>query len=163
MIEIWKDVVGYEGVYSVSNRGRIRRDLAYGGTRAGRFCKINLSSDPYPRVGLCKNGKVKTFRVHVLMGQTFLKTKEKGLEINHEDGNKHNNYLSNLSYVTKSQNKIHGYETGLILRGEKCSFSKLTEKDVLKIRLMYKTGGYTLLDLAVFFQMSRTQIADIIK
>ena len=102
MIEEWRDIRGYEGLYQVSNLGRVKsipREKTKGG-----ILKPLKDTTGYLSVNLYKNGKIKRCKIHRLVANNFL-------EVNHKDGNKLNNNLSNLEYVTRSQNILHRFRT----------------------------------------------------
>ena len=118
MAEVWKDISNYEGIYQVSNLGRIKslsREVikAYGATHklSERIKKINSDNYGYQVVRL-HNGKGKTFKVHKLVANAFLGTPD-GLEVNHIDGDKSNNRVSNLEYCTRGENIKHAWDNGL--------------------------------------------------
>lgn len=123
--EIWKDVVGYEGLYQVSNLGRVKsfdRVITFSDGRVRKFNGIVLSentSDGYPTLGLTSLDKtVKTHRVHRLKGIAFIPNPENKPCINHRDGIKLNNGYNadgkdNLEWATYSENSNHAYENGL--------------------------------------------------
>ena len=104
--EIWKDVVGYSGIYEDSNLGRVRSldrlDTA-GRKRKGRILKQTLSN--YLRVILC-NGKKKTRLVHQLVCETFIGPRPEGKEVCHGPSGKLDNSLTNLRYGTHSENAL---------------------------------------------------------
>lgn len=102
MKEEWKEIPGYEGFYKASNTGKI---FSYY-TNADRV----FSNGVYPMVLLSKNGFKKMITVHSLIILTFVGPRPKGLHINHKDGNKYNNNVSNLEYVTISQNMRHSFD-----------------------------------------------------
>lgn len=114
MDEIWKPVKGYEGTYSVSSYGRFRRDTTSRGGKAGTIIK-GYTKSRYIKVCLTnKETKEHKHRlVHSLVLESFIGDRPKGLVINHKDGNKFNNHLSNLEYVTNRENFIHALNTGL--------------------------------------------------
>ena len=90
MNEIWKDIKNYEGLYQISNLGRIKR------VDKNKILKYAIVYNGYYRVCLCKNGKAKDFRVHRLVAETFIPN-DKDLEIvNHKDGNKKNNKVEKI-------------------------------------------------------------------
>ena len=113
-MEIWKDINDYEGLYQVSNQGRIKsldcmiqksNNVTY--MRKGRYLSLHKNQDGYLQVKLCKNGSYKTFRVHVLVASAFLhKPKSNGCEyeINHKDCNRQNNYVENLEWCSHYKN-----------------------------------------------------------
>ena len=159
--EIWKDVVGYEGWYSVSNMGRVRRDKVYQYSRAGKIIKHNRAS-LYPAVSLSKNNKVTTKRVHAIVARAFLGERSEGMEVNHIDSKKRNPELSNLEYVTKSENAIHAFQNGTRAIGSKHCQSKLLEKDIIKIRKLYVPYKNSQYKLAKQFNISRGSISSIL-
>lgn len=122
MKEIWKDVVGYEGIYEISNHGRIRTHkdkTTYTEKRGVRHWKQRYLKDKTPngrdvRVALWKNGKCKDFLVHRLVAFAFIPV-VKGKEcINHIDGNPKNNNVENLEWCNHLENNRHAFETGLM-------------------------------------------------
>lgn len=103
MEEVWKDIYGYEGLYQVSNLGNIKR-----------FYKAderisNGSSGLYRTVTLTKNGIKKQFAVHRLVATHFIPNPcpKELTEVNHKDGNKQNNSVENLEWVTTHDNVLH--------------------------------------------------------
>ena len=106
MQEIWKDIEGYEGLYQVSNLGRIK-SLNYLNTGITKIMKQNLSGN-YATIGLCKKGKVKTRYIHRLVAETFIPNTDNYLEVNHKDENKQNNRVDNLEWCTRKYNINYG-------------------------------------------------------
>lgn len=107
MIEEWKEIDGY-GNYQVSNLGNIRN------SKTGRNLKPQVSTWGYSKINLSRDGKHYTFTVHRLVAKAFLgeppiEGNGQSYEVNHKDGNKLNSALSNLEYVTKSENISHFY------------------------------------------------------
>lgn len=100
-MEIFKEVQGYENLYSVSSWGRIKR------TKDDMFITQEETSKGYLRVDLFKNGTRKHFKVHRLVAMAFIPNPENKPQINHKDGNKKNNSVTNLEWVTDSENKHH--------------------------------------------------------
>lgn len=125
MEEVWKDIKGYEGLYEVSNLGRVRRCDAEierknrwnGKTNLvwkGHIVKTHTSRrSGYTSVGLCKDGVHSVIRLHRVVAQAFLDNPDNLPQINHKDGNKTNNAVSNLEWCTASYNQLHAYKTGL--------------------------------------------------
>ena len=115
----WKPIKGYEGLYEVSNDGRVRRLRFTNGSydfEKVRECKQALNTWGYMTVSLSKNGKGNTKRVHRLVANAFLG--ESNLQIDHIDGNKQNNRLDNLEYVTPKENTNRAWSKGLAKNSE---------------------------------------------
>lgn len=110
MKEVWKDVKGYEGLYQVSNYGKIKTYYS----KIPRLKKTFFDKDGYKKVSLQKNKKPKKFFVHRLVAIAFISNPKNKLEVNHIDGNKQNNYVFNLEWCTRSENELHAYKHGLI-------------------------------------------------
>lgn len=113
---MWKDIKGYEGIYQVSEDGKVRRIYD---TVPPRILKGRPGL--YPNVSLCVGCKKKSYNIHRLVAETYLDIPEgKNLEVNHKDGNKWNNNLSNLEWVTQKENIAHAREVlrkGLGVKG----------------------------------------------
>ena len=99
-MEKWKHIAGYEGLYLVSNLGRVRN--------AEKVLKPTLNSKGYERVGLHKNGRLKTVYVHRLVAEAFVPNPEKLPQVNHKDENKRNNHADNLEWCTPLYNNTYG-------------------------------------------------------
>ncbi|MDY0104630.1 MAG: NUMOD4 domain-containing protein [Lentimicrobium sp.] len=104
--EIWKDIVGYEGLYQVSTHGRIRSSYRTGGYRY-RYLSISKTSR-YPKVILAKNKKHTHFSVHRLVAIAFIKNHKKLPCVNHINEIKTDNRAVNLEWCTHQQNTNHG-------------------------------------------------------
>ena len=131
MEEIWKEIPGFDGAYQISNFGNVRscdRMIYYKKGNPSAPCKheksrtINQhkSNSGYYRVGLRKNTIRKFYSVHRLVAQTFLDNPDNKPQVNHIDGNRENNRVDNLEWVTSSENINHAFQTGLShgLRGD---------------------------------------------
>jgi Trp operon repressor len=139
MSEKWLPVVGYEDVYSVSNFGKIRREKPYKSTKVGRILVGGKNPQGYSIFGLYKNGTRHYMALHTIVTNAFLGQRPKDKVVNHKDGNKLNNNIQNLEYVTVKENNDHAKNTGLLrpLRGEDKVEAKLTEKNVKQMRSDY--------------------------
>lgn len=145
MTEKWKDVVGYEGYYQVSNIGQIRRVRQYRNTYPGKIlqpCLKRKGKAYYKYVTLSKNNVVKTFAVHRVEAIAFLgQPIEDRDSVRHLDGNSLNNVITNLKWGTRSENSrdsiLHG--TFVDNTGSKHGMSKLTESVIPIIRHMSDT------------------------
>ena len=99
-IEVWKDVFGYEGLYQVSNIGRVK-SLKYG---KERILKPLKDGGGYIFVHLCKNGERKMYKIHRLVAFTFLTNPQNLSDVNHKDEDKTNNSVQNLEFCDKKYN-----------------------------------------------------------
>ena len=127
MSEIWKDIEGYEGLYQVSNLGRVR-SLYYQGHKREKILKTSRYSNDYLKVTLCKNSdNHKDYMVHRLVAQAFIPNTNNYPQINHIDSNRQNNCVSNLEWCTASQNIKHAYVYGNRKPVERTSLSKIVK------------------------------------
>lgn len=106
---MFKNIKGYAGRYKVTRDGRIRSNIKPGGA----WLKPNVNSRGYLCVSLWVDGKQKTHHLHRLIALHFVPGYQEGLQVNHIDGNKLNNDLSNLEWCTASENMKHAYRNGL--------------------------------------------------
>lgn len=113
--EEWKDIKDYEGLYQVSNYGRVKslERLLYKRHVLCKILKSGKDKRQYEQVALSKNGKLKTFRVHRLVAQAFILNPENKPQINHIDCNKQNNNVNNLEWCTNGENGKHAWDNGL--------------------------------------------------
>lgn len=111
MIEIWKDIKEYEGLYQVSNLGRIKSLARINSNRNKKHIILKPrmgGSDLYDRCRLRKNGNSKNFLVHRLVAIHFIENPENKKYVNHKDEDKTNNFFENLEWVTFKENLNHG-------------------------------------------------------
>lgn len=101
--ERWLPVVGWEGLYEVSDHGRVKRVLAAFGTRPGKLLRPGLCRG-YPIVGLCREGRATSRTVHQLVAEAFIGPRGQGMEVDHADGDRSNNNVANLEYVSGLEN-----------------------------------------------------------
>ena len=105
--EIWKDIAGYEGLYQVSNMGRVK-SLNYKGTGKERILKGSKASNGYLQVLLYKDGKRKWYRIHRLVATAFCENPMGYTDVNHIDQDKTNNKVENLEFCSRSYNCNYG-------------------------------------------------------
>ena len=124
MSEMWASITGYEGLYEVSNYGRVKslpRRVHYSAgfdrLNEGRILAVAPASSNekcnYYRVTLSKANRTKYFPIHRLVAEHFVDRVDGCDVVNHKDGNKQNNHASNLEWVTQSGNKLHAVYSGL--------------------------------------------------
>lgn len=138
MKEVWKNVIGYEGLYEVSSLGNIYSNISK------KILKINRNKDGYLSIELWNKGKNKRCKIHRLVAIAFICNPLNKREVNHKNGIKSDNRIQNLEWVTKSENEKHAYRTGLKYnKGEKHSQNILKENDIpfiidlLRNKVMY--------------------------
>jgi len=172
MNELWKDIIGYEGVYQISNKGKIRSldrllNTSNNSFRSckGQFLKTKLDKYGYLAIGLSCNQHIKWYTIHRLVSIVFIPNPENKPTVNHKDGNKQNNNDWNLEWNTWLENSQHAVKTGLregaVKVGEDNNLAKLKEKDVLFIRENYNKKSCNLQVLADKFHVSVSNISQI--
>lgn len=170
--EAWKPVVGYEGVYSVSDLGRVRRDHATTNTYAGRVLSQLKLPKGYHTASLWRGNMERRCLVHRLVAIAFLGMPPEGRsEVNHKNGAKGNNRPHNLEWMSPSENVAHATRMGLVAsgdrsgarkhperlaRGERNTAAKLSESDVREMRRLMNNGT-TARDTARLFRVSEAQ------
>ncbi len=161
--EIWKDVIGYEGKYLVSDMGRMSN---------GKYIMKNTISI-YSRIGLYSNRKCYLALIHRVVAEAFIPNPNNYPCVNHINGIKQDNRVQNLEWCTYSHNLKHAYDTGLKEistqrrldisfnnRGEKAVGSKLKECDILAIRKLYN-DGVKLQEIANVYSVTSANICSI--
>lgn len=166
MKEIWKDIIGYEGLYQISNMGRVKalsvRKLRgiYYHTQPEKIMKLNTSGKRYYNVQLSRDNINKYYSVHRLVATHFVPNIENKSTVNHIDGDRYNNCYSNLEWCTVKENIHHALRTGLKKAfGENHKHSKLKNEDVLFIRSSTKPN----IELATKYSVYITTIQKIRK
>jgi HNH endonuclease/NUMOD4 motif len=168
--EEWRPIPGYEGIFSVSSLGRVRRDTG----------KI-LTSVLYPKGYLCvclrREGIQKNPLVHRLVAAAFLGPCPDGYEVNHLDGAKRNNRADNLEYCTPKQNNQHAARIGLKAkgdrhgsrkhperwaRGERNGCAKLTAELVKELRRRHAAGESSR-SLAKIYSIAETTVSKVLR
>ena len=171
-MEQWRDIAGFEGLYQVSDLGRFRsfdKIRAIGrGQRLipGRVLKPTLGFSGYWVLSLSDHSRQKRqYRAHRLIAQAFIPNPNKKPEINHKNGNRADNRLDNLEWVTASENHQHAFVTGLQVArcGESHHNAKLTEFQVRVIRRLYEFGGITQTAIAALFNVAYQTIHVIVR
>jgi NUMOD4 motif/HNH endonuclease len=174
--ERWRPVVGYESRYEISNFGRLRslprtwnvvrkNGSPLPGIVEGKILKPRLDKDGYEQIGLRGLGERKWFKIHQLVLETFIGPRPKNLIIDHIDGNRANNALSNIHYISQSENMLRSdIRNGgrPWLQGDGNPMSKLDIEQVKTIRQLAKEG-VPQIKIARQFNMGSMQISRIIR
>lgn len=148
MKETWKKINGFEN-YRVSNFGRVK-SLFYNHQNFPKILKDRISLKGYHSVHLSNGKKIYQKKIHRLVAEAFINNEKNKPEVNHKDGNKGNNIVSNLEWCTSKENQNHALKNKIynVAVGERQGNSKLKNKDVISIRKEYKNGGIS------YFQLS---------
>lgn len=148
--ETWKDVIGYEGIYEVSNTGLVRTHVnkttfteKHGERKwKQRVLKQKVSKDGTCRVSLWKDGKEKTWLVHRLVAFVFISVVPGKDYVNHIDGNRLNNHLSNLEWCDHTENNNHAFDNRLIKTASKISLESMETGEEFDFRSMAKASEF---------------------
>ncbi len=146
--EIWKQVVGYEGYYEVSSYGRVLSVYrVINGKHIGGILKPHTTNRGYYNVSFCKNGVCKNVQVHQIIAIAFLGHKQGGIHgivVDHIDGNKKNNNVSNLQLITSRDNVSKGTKnkTGECIGSSWCARSRKWKAMVQHNRKKYIVGYF---------------------
>lgn len=175
-VEIWKDVKDHEGLYQISNLGRVRgvdRVVPFVGRggkptqrfQKGKILKTSVGTSGYETFHLSGHDQERqTVMMHRLVALHFLPQVEGKDFVNHIDGDKLNNRVENLEWVTKSENTLHAIDNGLLKKsGEDCNLSKLTEQQVKEILALRKFGKkhYFAKDIAPRYNISEKYVQEL--
>jgi hypothetical protein len=144
LCEEWRNINDFNG-YEISNFGNVRGKDRFSGKRSsivkGKELKQIVNKRGYPETRFRKNGT--HFRViHRLVAKAFIPNPDNKSQVNHIDGNKLNNRVDNLEWVSNSENQKHAYSLGLqpSRAGENNNKAKITDKDVTLLKELYNSG-----------------------
>ena len=167
--ETWKDIKTHLGSYQVSNLGRVKSLNHYNGkfkkySNIEKIRQNQVNNKGYYYVLLYNNKKIKSCYIHRLVAETFISNPENKLFINHKDGNKLNNNINNLEWVTKSENELHAHKIGLKNFKKNNLFNnKININQVNEIREKYNSGNYYQKELAKEYNVTRQNISCIVR
>lgn len=162
----WTDVKGFEEYLQANKKGIIRSKnktvvyYPYGKKRVQTYTGRVLNQTPdnrgYPRVWFTYNKKNQTQKVHRLIAKTFIPNEENKSQVNHKDGNKLNNSVENLEWVTNEENHLHAKLNGLTNQ------PKIKWEDNYKIQNLYKSGNYTQKQISEMYGCTPSNISVIV-
>lgn len=161
--EEWRQIIGFEGCYEVSNLGRVRsiaRQVVNGNRHQpvpGGLMRQRFNKDGYLVINLKREGRRKTARVHKLVCEAFLGSVPPAKGIDHRDGDRSNNVLWNLRYMSQLEN----IRAAIARRGSWQRSSKLNRDEVVEIRRLYKEG-MTQKQIGEQFGINQTSVSQII-
>lgn len=165
-----KDIPGYEGTYAANEDGDVFRLRTYGSRPKPLLRSVaKRIKKGYAVAHFCQDGVRKDVPIHRSVWQAFNGAIPDGLEVNHKNGQRADNRLSNLELVTKSGNALHKFRVngfrskGRSEPGEKNPASKLNEASVIEIRSTYAAGQTTQKQLALRFGVSQPMIGLIVR
>lgn len=163
-METWIEIKDFEGFYSVSNLGNVKsldRILPDGRKIKSKSLKKITNKNGYQMVHLYKNSKRTHCYIHRLVAISFLKSSNKNC-VNHINGNKSDNRVENLEWVTHSENNLHAKDLGLNKnRGTNSSKSKITSNQLSEIRNLLSEGKIPQNKIAEMYNVSKVTITDI--
>lgn len=166
--EYWRDVPGYQGYYRISDKARVKSlgrfvKCCYGSKqwRPEKILTPKIDKNGYSNVSLSRDGKKYYCGVHTLILLAFVGPKPRGMQCRHLNGKPWNNNPKNLCWGTSKEDRQDMIRHGTIATGERHGCSKLTEKQVLKIRRL-RSYGTKLKELETMFGISTTMVKSII-
>jgi hypothetical protein len=166
--EWWVPISGYEGKYDISNLGRVR-SLRFVNGRVDRprptprILKAGVNDDGYRSVELCRSGETHRRKICGMVLESFVGPRpSREHHAAHLNGDPGDDRLANLEWVHRKDNEAHKKQHGTAPVGEQNPASVLTEEQVLEIRRLYATGGYTKRDIAQAFGISATHAVALI-
>lgn len=165
--EHWKPIRGYEGIYEVSDCGRVKSLSEPKRTGTGVWCmskervkRLNQKSDGYLLVSLSKNNKTRALYIHYLVLLEFVGLRPEGMECCHNNGIRNDNRLSNLRYGTKIDNAADRLAHGHDQRNEKNGRCKLTNEKVFEV-VRLKNNGVSNKTISIMYGISPDYVRDL--
>lgn len=165
--EVWKDIDGFTIQYQISSLGRVRRVTELGFV----FLKPN-NCNRYTAIGLFKNGKQRQYKIHRLVALSFIPNPENKSQVNHINGDKLNNSISNLEWCTSKENIRHSWDNGLRfftdkqkkLSSEMCK-KRLGINSPCSKRIVSECGNYDFAsqrEACIFFKVSESHMSNML-
>ena len=145
-MEEWKDIIGYEGIYQISNKGRVKslNRIDSRGHKVNEKILRPGKRNNYLHVRLCKDGKFKDYKIHRLVAQAFLPNPDNLPVVNHKDENKLNNNVENLEWCTQKYNVNYSGTAGRPGKKIICvETQQIFDSSEDVIRRMFNGKGYS--------------------
>ncbi len=168
MSEIWKSIEGYNGLYEVSNFGRVKSYCLDAVGLMKKDYKPKMMKDSsnglgYRYVVLSKNNNSKNLYIHRLVLKAFVPNPQNKPQVNHKNGIKDDNKLENLEWCTRSENAKHACKMGLWSdhKGENNNYSKLNNNQVVMIKKILKLKKYYQREIGKMFGVHQMTISRI--
>lgn len=157
MIEIWKDIKEYEGLYQISNLGNIKSFKRY---KEGKLLNPKFDKDEYKEIGIRDCNGVRTFkRVHRLLAESFISNPNNYKFINHKANNLSNNSIDNIEWCSIEYNNKYRFTNGNALhKGSKSPVATITEDIAVEIYKLGHSGRYTEPKLSKMFNTTRSVV-----
>lgn len=159
MKEEWKDVIGYEGVYQISNLGRCKRLYKH---RKEKILKPIKTHHGYFNYSFCVNSKFKAMSIHRLVAIHFIPNPNNYPEVNHKDANKENYSVDNLEWCTRSYNMKHAHGLGLVFPNKATDAIRKINKINTPIILKMKEKNFTLEEISIISNISISAISKLV-
>lgn len=168
--EVWKPVVGYYGLYDVSNFGRIKSFNKNGNNKNSDIIRIQrINQFGYLTFNLCKENKKRMIQIHRLVAQAFIPNPENKPQVNHKNGIKSDNRVENLEWCTRSENSIHSYyvldnKSGLINAQKKAyDVNTIFKENEIKDVLLKRASGLSAIEIAKEYNVDRVTVTSVIR
>lgn len=156
--EQWRQIPEFPA-YSISNHGRVRRDISgVGRCKAGRLLKPKRKWNGYLDVALYNDRGVKYKSIHALVALVFMGPRPAKMDVAHVNGVRDDNRAENLRYATRSQNNMDKVGHGTDNRGSKNYAAKWTEEDVIAAKKL-KAQGVRVSEIARMFNLSHSTVS----
>lgn len=171
MVEIWKSIPGFEGLYEISSLGNIKsldryvnHNSTFKALKKGKILKQKINKLGYKSIVLYSKNKRFYKYIHRLVAIEFIDNPEDKQCVNHIDGNPYNNNVKNLEWSTYKENIKHALDNDLMNPpiGERCAQSKIKKADVIDIRRAYSNTGIRQSDIARIYKLDQSTVSNII-
>lgn len=164
MIELWRPIRGYEGLYEVSDKGQVRSLTTRGRgvlslRKAPKILKPDFNQNGYPRIALSKDRLIRKHFIHRLVLEAFVGPKPHRLEACHFNGVRDDNRSDNLGWVTRKENCSHREKHGTNGYGESNSYSKLTNEQAVEVYERAHNGKEPLSSIAEKYSITHSTVS----